>query len=117
MKSLISLPENEGTKIHYDMVNHIVLFKLKEYPADEKAAIIAELKEMLEALQKKIFEVKYVEVGVNYELNAKSYDIALISHFESVRDLDAYREHPAHLKVVERIKETTVERAAVDYFI
>ncbi len=98
------------------MVNHIVLFKLKDYPADEKTAIIAELKEMLEGLQNKIYEVKYIEVGTNYELDAKSYDLALISHFESVKDLDAYREHPAHGKVVERVNETTVSRAAVDYF-
>lgn len=99
------------------MINHIVLFKLKDYPKEEKAQIIAELKDMLESLQKKIFEVKFIEVGVNYELESKSYDLALISHFESVNDLDAYRVHPEHLKVVERIKETTAERAAVDYYL
>ncbi len=98
------------------MVNHIVLFKLKDYPAEEKKAVISELKGMLEALQTKIFEVKYIEVGANYELDAKSFDLALISHFETIEDLDTYREHPEHQKVVERIKETTVERAAVDYF-
>ncbi len=99
------------------MINHVVLFKLKDYPKEEKAKIVAELKDKLESLQKKIFEVKFIEVGVNYELESKSYDLALISHFESINDLDAYRVHPEHLKVVERIKETTVERAAVDYYI
>ena len=99
------------------MINHIVLFKLKDYPKEEKAQIMAELKELLESLQKKIFEVKFIEVGVNYELNSKSYDLALISHFESVNDLDAYRVHPEHLKVVERVNETTAERAAVDYYL
>jgi hypothetical protein len=98
------------------MINHVVLFKLKEYQADEKARIIGELKAMLEELQKKIFEVKFIEVGVNHEPESKNYDLALISYFESAKDLDAYREHPEHLKVVERIKETTVERAAVDYY-
>ncbi len=97
------------------MINHVVLFKLKDYPAEEKAGIIAELKAMIEGLKSKISEVKFLEVGVNYELDAKSFDIALISHFASVEDLDVYRKHPEHLKVVERIKETTAERAAVDY--
>ena len=97
------------------MINHIVLFKLKEYPADEKSRIIDELKSLLEGLQKKITELKYVEVGANYELDSKSYDLALISYFESVDDLDAYRVHPEHQKVVKRINETTVSRAAVDY--
>ncbi len=98
------------------MVNHIVLFKLKEFPGEQKKEVIAELKEMLQGLQQKITEVKYIEVGVNYETDSKSFDLALISHFESLEDLDAYRVHPEHLKVVERIKETTVDRAAVDYF-
>ncbi|MFW5822566.1 MAG: Dabb family protein [Tangfeifania sp.] len=97
------------------MINHIVLFKLKDYPNEDKAKVIEELKALLESLKEKIDEVKYLEVGTNYELEAKSYDIALISHFESPDDLDAYRVHPEHLKVVERIKETTLERAAVDY--
>jgi len=97
------------------MINHIVLFKLKDYPKEDKAKVIEELKTLLEALKEKIDEVKYLEVGVNFELETKSYDIALISHFESPDDLDAYRVHPEHLKVVERIKETTLERAAVDY--
>jgi len=97
------------------MINHIVLFKLKDYPAKEKAKVVEELKSLLESLKGKIKEVKHLEVGTNYELEAKSYDIALISHFESLEDLDTYRVHPEHLKVVERIKETTSERAAVDY--
>lgn len=97
------------------MINHVVLFKLKDYPAEEKRQIIDNLKSMLEGLQEKIFEVKFIEVGVNKDLESKNFDIALISYFETEQDLDAYREHPEHLKVVERIKETTVERAAVDY--
>lgn len=97
------------------MINHIVLFKLKDYPAKEKAEVVKELKTLLQGLKEKIKVVKYLEVGTNYELEAKSYDIALISHFESLEDLDTYRVHPEHLKVVERIKETTSERAAVDY--
>ncbi len=97
------------------MINHVVLFKLKDYPEAEKAEIILELKKLLEGLKDKINEVKFLEVGTNYELNSKSYDIALLSHFENVEDLDRYRLHPEHLKVVERIKETTAERAAVDY--
>ncbi len=97
------------------MINHVVLFKLKDYPETEKSKILAELKSILESLKEKIDEVKYLEVGLNYEQNAKSYDLALLSHFENMNDLDKYRTHQEHLKVVERIMETTVSRAAVDY--
>jgi hypothetical protein len=97
------------------MINHVVLFKLKDYPENEKQMVVNELKSLLEGLKDKIKELKYLEVGVNYELNAKSYDIALISHFDSVEDLDKYRVNPEHLKVVARVAETTSERAAVDF--
>ncbi len=102
-------------QILFDMINHVVLFKLKGYPEAEKEAVIRKVKSALEALKNKIEQVKHLEVGLNYELNAKSYDICLISHFESLSDLDVYRVHPEHLKVVELINETTAERAAVDF--
>lgn len=97
------------------MINHVVLFKLKDFPAGEKEKVLTELKLLLEGLKDKISEVKYLEVGLNYEVDSKSHDIALISHFESIEDLDKYRIHPEHLKVVARFGETTVTRAAVDY--
>jgi len=97
------------------MINHLVLFKVNEYPVEKKAEIITELKGLLYGLKDKIQEVKHIEVGLNYEPDAKSYDIALISHFDSIEDLDKYRIHPEHLKVVARIGETTSQRAAVDF--
>ncbi|MGQ7869382.1 Dabb family protein [Sunxiuqinia sp. sy24] len=97
------------------MINHVVLFKLKGYPKAEKEAVLLKIKAALEALKDKIEQVRHLEVGLNYELEAKSYDMCLISHFDSVADLDIYRVHPEHLKVVELITEATVERSAVDF--
>ena len=97
------------------MINHIVLFKLKDYSETEKPLIISEMKSLLNGLRGKIDELKYIEVGVNYELNSKSYDLALISHFNSVEDLDKYRVHPEHKKVLTRFSELRLERAAVDF--
>mgnify|MGYP000188684257 FL=1 len=97
------------------MINHVVLFKLKEYPAEQKQKVVSELKTMLLELKEKITELKYIEVGENYELDAKSYDIALLTHFESLEDLDKYRVHPDHKKVVNYVAEVTESRAAVDY--
>ncbi len=97
------------------MINHVVLFKLKQFPAGEKKSVIAEVKALLEGLKDKIEELVYIEVGVNYELDSKSYDLALISHFRSIADLDRYRVHPAHMEVVKRMGEVTETRAAVDF--
>lgn len=98
------------------MINHVVLFKLKEYDSEQaKQDAISEIKAALLALKKFIPELKYIEVGTNYQLAAKSYDICLISHFETVADLDVYRVHPEHLKVVELVGEHAIDRAAVDF--
>lgn len=97
------------------MINHVVLFKLKDYSETEKPVLIAEMKSLLDGLKGKIDELKYIEVGVNYELNTKSYDVALLSHFNSIEDLDKYRVHPEHKKVLARFSELRLERAAVDF--
>jgi hypothetical protein len=98
-----------------EMINHVVLFKLKDYSEGEKPRIIDEMKSLLGGLKGKIEELKYIEVGVNYDLNAKSFDVALISHFENLEDLDKYRVHPEHKKVLDRFAQFRLERAAVDF--
>lgn len=97
------------------MINHVVLFKLKAYPTEEKSQIIANIKEMLLGLKGKIDELKYIEVGENYELDSKSFDLALITHFENVEGLDVYRVHPEHVKVAAYIGGVVEARAAVDF--
>lgn len=97
------------------MIKHVVLFKLKDYPEQLKKEILSELASGIRGLKDKISEAKYIEVGMNYELDAKSYDLALISHFENLEDLKTYIVHPEHQKIVKRIGETTVSRAAVDF--
>jgi hypothetical protein len=98
------------------MINHVVLFKLKKYDTDSiKQTIISNIEEGLLSLSDKIKELKYIEVGVNYDLDAKSYDICLITHFNTLDDLEIYRVHPEHVKVAELIGQHAVERAAVDY--
>ena len=98
------------------MINHVVLFKLKNYDSESQKQIeISKIEEALLGLSGKIEELKYIEVGVNYDLAAKSFDICLITHFESLDQLEAYRIHPEHLKVAELIGQHAVERAAVDF--
>ena len=98
------------------MINHVVLFKLKNYTSErEKQDIIGSIEDGLLGLKEKINELKHIEVGVNYELAAQSYDICLMSHFENIQQLDAYRAHPEHLKIAELIGQHAVERAAVDF--
>lgn len=97
------------------MIKHVVLFKFKN-PADlpEKAEKLASIKQSLEQLVNSVPELLRMEVGLNSNPN-ESYDLALISDFNSWDDLKAYVVHPEHQKVGAVIREILDERACVDY--
>ncbi len=98
------------------MIKHIVLFKLKEFENEDlKAVVRSKITKALLSLGEKIEVLKYIEVGQNHELNAFSFDVCLITHFETLADLAIYQVHPEHLKVVELIKANTINKAAVDF--
>ena len=98
------------------MIKHVVLFRLKEFGSEkEKNEIRDQIKNSLLALKDKIKELKFIEVGNNYHLDAASFDICLITHFDSIEDLKVYAVHPEQIKVTTLVRENTVDRAAVDY--
>ncbi len=99
------------------MFNHIVLFKLKEFQNDQqKSEIRDQIKQALLGLKEKIAELKHIEVGSSIETNSASFDISLITRFDSKEAFEVYRDHPEHLKVVGLVRANTVDRAVVDYF-
>lgn len=91
------------------MITHIVLFKVRD-PEDAP-----ELVRRLTELPGKIPEVRHLEAGVDVTQGERSFDVGLVTRFASAADLDAYRDHPDHLKLVRWIGEVTTERVAVDY--
>ena len=98
------------------MFNHIVLFKLKDFQNDQiKSEVRDEIKNALLGLDEKITELKYIEVGNNFELNAASFDISLVTRFDSFESFVVYRDHPEHQKVVTLVRTNTVDRAGVDF--
>jgi len=98
------------------MINHVVLFKLKEFNSEnEKSEAREKFVNALLGLKDKINVLKHIEVGSHYALNSPSYDVALITHFESLQALEEYKIHPDHVKVVELVKEIVSDRAAVDF--
>jgi hypothetical protein len=98
------------------MIKHVVLFKMKEYPTLQlKKEAVETFKSKLMALEGIIPELKFIEVGLNHTLEAASFDVCLITHFENLDDLKIYAVHPEHLKVGDFVKENVIDRAAVDF--
>jgi hypothetical protein len=98
------------------MIKHIVMVRLKDtVPAGQKKENAARLKAAIEGLMGRVPELKGMEVGLNLSTKPRAYDLVLTSEFDSLADLDAYRIHPEHQKVLELLYEVMEETAVVDY--
>ncbi len=94
------------------MIKHMVMWTLKEENKTENAK---KMVNMLNDLQDKIDEIVSIEAGQNFTDSDRNYDIGLIVAFNSEKDLNAYRVHPAHQEVVEFVKGVVDKAVAVDY--
>jgi hypothetical protein len=64
----------------------------------------------------KISELKEIEVGIDVLHTERSYDLSLITKFNSKEDMDAYQVHSYHVnEVLKYIKPMIKQSAAVDY--
>lgn len=93
------------------MIKHIVMWKFRE---DAAEADKLEMKRQLEALKGKVPSLLQIEVGMDIVGTDVSKDMVLTTLFNSLSDLQAYADDPAHLKVVEFVKPLVCERAVVD---
>lgn len=94
------------------MLNHIVFFKFKaQHPeAAEKT------RELLLEMAGRIPELKFLEVGLDVVHSERSYDLALVTRFDTLEDLKAYQINPVHVEVVNYINTVREAAVTVDYF-
>jgi hypothetical protein len=94
------------------MVTHIVFFKLKT-PSE---STVTEAKNMLLTMDGRIDLLRHLEVGADVIRSERSYDLALVTRFDSLDDLQAYQVHPYHADVVlPFMRECSASVVAVDY--
>lgn len=93
------------------MITHIVLFKLK----DRSPESIDRTVQVLRNMEGKIDELLHLEVGTDVLHSDRSYDIALVTKFESMEKLQAYQVHPVHKGVIEHMTSVREASASVDF--
>jgi hypothetical protein len=93
------------------MITHIVLFKLK----DRSAGSIKKAKDVLSGMIGKIPQLLDLETGVDVLHSDRSYDIALITRFDSLGDLQTYQAHPVHLEVAKYMTSVREYSISVDF--
>lgn len=94
------------------MITHIVFFKLTE----PSQANLSAVREILSSMQGTIPQLRQLEVGVDLVRSERSYDLALVTRFDSIEDLQDYQVHPYHAEtVVPFIKQLAKSTVTVDY--
>lgn len=94
------------------MFTHVVFFKLK----DKSKENIEKAKSILMRTEGKVPTLKTIKVGVDVVRSARSYDLALITTFDSLEDMDAYQVHPVHVdEVLAHLRPMLESSAAVDF--
>lgn len=93
------------------MITHVVLFKLK----DRSPRSVEQARDLLVGMNGKIPQLRHLEVGTDVLHSERSYDLALITKFDSMDDLAAYQAHPVHVKVSEYIMSVKESSVVVDF--
>ncbi len=92
------------------MIKHIVMWKFKPDTEEQVNQFI----EGLKSLDGVIPQIKKMEVAKNCN-PANTFDAVLISEFETMEDMETYKNDPRHVEVSNLCKSIRLERVAVDY--
>lgn len=98
------------------MIRHIVMWKFKEEAEGaDRATNLRKAKALLDALPKRIGEIRDWEVGIDCGYTSASFDLVLVATFADQEGLLAYQQHPEHVKVVEFLRSVHEMKTVVDY--
>ena len=93
------------------MIRHIVMFKIK----DEFKNEIPQLVKNFYGMKGKIEGMLDLEAGQDLLHSDRSYDVALITVFDSMESFKAYQDHPVHLPVKKKMHEVRSASVSCDY--
>ena len=91
------------------MIRHVIMWKFREGEEENMHRFLNGLK----ALDGVIPQLKKSEVARN--IGKDNYDAVLVSEFETMDDLNAYKVDPRHVAVSDICKSIRADRVAVDY--
>ena len=97
------------------MIEHVVMWKF----ADEAQGKTREenmqiVRDRLLALPAVIPEIKFMQLGRDVSHTEMSYDMILVTRFESLEALHTYKVHPAHQEVAAYVAKVKTARVVLD---
>ena len=97
------------------MIKHVVMWRFaKSAEGKSDAENMAIVRERLLALPAIIPEIKMMEVGRDVSRTDMSYDMMLVTEFDSLETLHTYKVHEAHVAVAQYVAKVTTARVVLD---
>lgn len=99
------------------MIRHIVMWKVRGDTREAKAGNVERLRSSFHSLRGRVPGLLHLEIGADISSVDYACDVVLFSEFASQAALDAYAEHPEHLRVKREVADLRTERHQVDYLV
>jgi len=100
------------------MIRHIVMWKLRETTAGaSRIDNLMKFRALLEGCRNLVPGTLRLEVGLARDGMQSTSDIVLVADFADKAALDAYQNHPTHMKVKDFTGAVVEVRQCVDYII
>lgn len=97
------------------MIRHVVMWRFEEN-AEGKTRLqnMEYIRDRLMALLPIIPEIKRMEIGFDVLHSDMSYDMILLTEFDSLDDLNYYKNHPDHVAVSQYVAKVRTSRVVCD---
>lgn len=99
------------------MIRHVVSWKLAATDPATRLEHSAEIAARLNALVGVVPEIRTLTVGSNAVGIQGNWDVVLIADYDDEAGLQAYIDHPDHVRAAGFIRSVVSERSAVDFEI
>lgn len=97
------------------MIEHVVMWKFAESAEGKtRTENMQIVRDRLLALPAVIPEIKFMQIGRDVSRTDMSYDMMLVTRFESLDALHTYKVHPAHVEVASYVAKVKTARVVLD---
>ena len=94
------------------MIIHVALYRFK--PEISKEEIDTSMDEV-RALKDKIKSIVEIFAGENFSKHSQGFTHAIVIKFNGKEDIDAYRSHPDHKPVADKLDEIEADSIGIDF--
>lgn len=98
-------------------LRHIVTWKLSGQNTAELDAQAAEITAVLLPMGELIPTIRTINVHRNELFDEKNWHLTMMLDFDDADGLTAYIDHPEHLKVFPTVRQYSVARNSIDFYV